>query len=294
MGEVDKALVQQFSSNFQILSQQKESRLESTVTVKTGIIGSSYRVDSVGKNEAEDVIVRGTPLGSKELPHQGRYIDLTDSEWWAHVYQHDAQKMLADPKSAYLLAGVASQNRKKDARIIAALGGSARQVKSDGTSENIALPSAQKIAEGTTGLTRAKIVQGLEILGLAEAFDDGEDLSSLITLVVTQKQISDILNDDKMTSADYNAVRLLMDAKIDVFMGCKWKKTNLLQKTGTARFCYMYVKDGMHLGIGQDINSTITIRGDLHGQPWQPYNWMSTGAVRNEEAKVVEIACKES
>ncbi|TAL22519.1 MAG: hypothetical protein EPN94_11025 [Nitrospirae bacterium] len=292
MPEVDKALAQQFSSNFQILSQQKESRLESTVTVKSGIVGVSHRVDSVGKNEAEDVIVRGTPLGSKELPHQGRYIDLTDSEWWAHVYQHDAQKMLADPKSAYLMAGVASQNRKKDARIIAALGGSARQVKSDGTSENIALPAGQKIAAGATGLTRTKIVSALEILGLADAIED-DDLSNLITLVVTQRQISDILNDDKMTSADYNAVRLLMDAKIDVFMGCKWKKTNLLSKVGTTRYCYMYVKDGVHLGIGQEIKSTITERSDLHGQPWQPYNWMSTGAVRNEEAKVVEIACIE-
>lgn len=293
MGEVDKALVQQFSDNFLILSQQKKSRLEDTVTVKNGIIGTSYRDDAVGSSEADDVIVRGTALGSKEPPHQGRYVDLTDSEWWSHVYKHDEQKMLADPKSAYLITGMAAQNRKKDKRIIAALGGNARQIKSDGTSENIALPAAQKIAVGTTGLTRAKIVQALEILGLAEAIND-DDLMDMVTLVVGQKQISDILNDDKLTSADYNAVRLLMDGKIDVFMGAKWKKSNLLTKTGTSRFCYMYVKSGMLLGLGQDVQTSISIRTDLHGQPWQPYSNMSTGAVRREDVKVVEIACLES
>jgi len=292
MAEVEKALVQQFSSNFGILSQQKQSRLEGSVTVESGIIGTSKRIDDIGSNEAEDVIVRGTPLGSKELPHQGRYVDLTDSEWWSHVYQMDAQKMLADPKSPYLGQGVAAQNRKKDLRIIAALGGSARQIKADGTSENIVLPAAQKIAHSNLGLTRAKIVQGLEILGLANAIDDDE-MTDMLTLVITQRQISDVLNDDKLTSADYNAVRLLMDAKVDVFLGAKWKKTNLLTKTAGIRYCYMFVKSGCVLGIGKEIASNITVRGDLHGQPWQPYNWMSTGAVRREDVKVVEIACKE-
>jgi len=292
MAEVDKALVQQFSDNFLILSQQKKSRLEETVTVKSGIIGTSYRDDAMGGSEAEDVIVRGTTLGSKELPHQGRYVDLTDSEWWTHIYSHDEQKMLADPKSAALAIGVAAMNRKKDKRIIAALGGNARQIRENGTSEFVPLPASQKIAHGNTGLTRTKIVSALEILGLADAIDD-DDLSNMVTLVVTQAQISDILNDDKMTSADYNAVRLLMDARIDVFMGCKWKKTNLLPFTNGIRYCYMYVKDGVLLGLGQDIKTSITVRNDLHGQPWQPYIAQSTGAVRREDVKVVEIACQE-
>lgn len=292
MAEVDKALVQQFSSNFGILAQQKTSRLEGCVTIESGIIGTSKRVDDIGKNEAEDVIVRGTTLGSKELPHQGRYIDLTDSEWWAHVYNTDAQKMLADPTSIYASQGVAAQNRKKDVRIIAALGGSARQIKADGTSESIALPSAQKIVHNSEGLTRAKIVKALELLGVADV-DDG-DLTEQITLVVAQQQISNVLNDDKLTSADYNAVRLLMDAKIDRFMGAVWKKTNLLPKVATVRYCYMFVKSGVCLGIGKDVSTNITIRADLHGQPWQPYNWMSTGAVRREDVKVIEIACIES
>ena len=131
-----------------------------------------------------------------------------------------------------------------------------------------------------------------EILGLADAIGD-DDLSSIVTLAVTQAQISDILNDDKMTSADYNAVRLLMDAKIDVFMGCKWKTTNLLTLSGGVRYCYMYVKTGVLLGLGQNIKTAITPRDDLHGQPWQPYILQTTGAVRREDVAVIEIACTE-
>lgn len=292
--EVDKALVQQFSDNFTLLSQQKTSRLESTVEVKSGIVGTSYRDDQVGSSEAEDSVVRGTPLGTKEVPHQGRYIDLLDKEWWTHLFNFDEQKMLGDPKSAYLMAGLAAMNRKKDAAIIAALGGNARQIKKDGTSENIALPAAQKVAVGSNaGLTRDKIVAALEILGLADAINDDE-LGDMITLVVTQAQISDVLNDDKLTSADYNAVRLLMDAKIDRFLGCTWKKTNQLIKTSSVRYCYMYVKSGVKLGIGSDIQKNISVRTDLHGQPWQPYLNMSLGAVRREDVKIVEIACYEA
>ncbi|HDZ62561.1 MAG TPA: hypothetical protein ENH40_05390, partial [Nitrospirae bacterium] len=222
--EIDKATVEQFSTNFKLKAQQLESILESTVDVETGVVGVSHRVDLIGSSEAEDVIMRGSPLGSREMEHVGRYADLTDAEWWEFIYNFDKAKMLGDPTSKYLLAGVAAMNRKKDLRIINALGGSARQVKEDRTSESIALPAAQTIVHGSAGLTRAKLVTALEILGLEDV--DLEAALDQVTLVCTQRQVSDVLNDDKLTSADYNTVRLMMDGKIDYFMGAKWKKSN--------------------------------------------------------------------
>lgn len=292
MAEVDKALVQQFSDNFNILAQQTKSRLESTVTVKTGIVGTSYRDDSVGGSEAEDITTRGGDITGGDLPQQGRYVDMIDTDWWKWVYEFDEQKMLADPKSPYLRMGVAALNRKKDARIIYALQNSARQVKEDGTSELIALPTAEKIVVAGAGLTKAKLISTLEILGIAEATgeDEGEDQ---VTFVLTQKQISDLLGDTTLTSAEYVSVQMLMSGKPGNFLGFNFVRTQLLPKVATTRYCYAYAKSGVLLGIGKDVNTTISIRTDKRGHPWQPYSRMTTGAVRREDVKVVEIACAE-
>ena len=234
MAEVDKALVQQFSDNFNILAQQTKSRLESTVTVKTGIVGTSYRDDSVGGSEAEDITTRGGDITGGDLPQQGRYVDMIDTDWWKWVYEFDEQKMLADPKSPYLRMGVAALNRKKDARIIYALQNSARQVKEDGTSELIALPTAEKIVVAGAGLTKAKLISTLEILGIAEATgeDEGEDQ---VTFVLTQKQISDLLGDTTLTSAEYVSVQMLMSGKPGNFLGFNFVRTQLLPKVATTR-----------------------------------------------------------
>lgn len=293
MPEVDKATVEQFSSNFMILSQQTKSRLENTVTIKDGIVGTSYKDTAMGSSEAEDITVRGGDLSGGENPMSGRYVDLIDTDWHKWVYEFDEQKMLADPKSPYLQSGVAALNRKKDARIISALGGSARQVNEDGTSSLIALPNDQIIVHNSEGLTKAKLIATLERFGIEEAVNEDE-MDDMITFVLSQRQISDLLNDETLTSSDYLSVQMLMTGKPTDFLGFHFVRSQLLPLASNTRTCYAYLKSGVLLGIGKDIHTTISIRTDKRGHPWQPYSRMTTGALRREDVKVVAVECDES
>lgn len=51
----------------------------------------------------------------------------------------------------------------------------------------------------------------------------------------------------------------------------------------------MWAGSGMHFGTWQDVQTKITQRTDLRGQPWQVYVSAFFGAVRLQEKKVFQI-----
>ncbi len=282
--QITEAFASQYSSNFLILAQQKESRLEACVDVDHDIVGASKSVERIGSTEAYDITTRHADTKYVDTPHSKRWLDLTDKGWADLVDDQDKIRLLADPTSEYLRAGVMALNRKKDDVIIAALRGSARS-QSDGS---IVLPAAQKIAEGTTGLTVAKLLSTKQILDEAEVDEDEPRF-----IVVSAEQIADLLGTTEVKSSDYNNVKALVEGKIDTFLGFKFIRSERLPKTGTARFCLAWAKTGLRLGIGKDI---VTAIDRLPGKNMsvQVYASMSLGAVRTEEARVVEVACKEA
>jgi hypothetical protein len=45
----------------------------------------------------------------------------------------------------------------------------------------------------------------------------------------------------------------------------------------------------MHLGMWNDVKTSISIRNDLQGEPWQAYVYATFGATRLDEEKVWNI-----
>ena len=81
-------------------------------------------------------------------------------------------------------------------------------------------------------------------------------------------------------------------AKGRKLMGFKPIPSERLSKVSTDRFVCAWAKSGVALGVGAEIQTRLTERADK-SYAMQPYARMSIGAVRVEEAKVVEIACVE-
>lgn len=285
--QVTEAFVQQFSANFYHLAQQMESRFESTVRVESGIVGDSKKINRIGATAAQKKTTRHGDTPLIETPHSTRWIDLDDYEWADLVDELDKKKMLASPDSDYLKAGIAAMNRSKDDVIYAAMRGAART--SAGTT---ALPAGQKIAVGAAGLTKAKLVSARKLFRSNEADrENGEELY----ITYGAEQLEDLLNDTNLTSLEYNTVMSLLEgdiAKGRTLMGFKPIPSERLTKTGTDRFVCCWAKSGVALGIGAEITTRLTERADK-SYAMQPYARMSIGAVRIEEAKVVEIACLE-
>lgn len=287
---ITESMVQQFGSNYRILGGQRTSRLLAFCQMEPNIVGTSKSVERLGQADAYDLESRHADTRYVQVPHSRRWLDLGDKAWAELVDEMDKIKLLADPTSPYVGLGVAALNRKKDDVIIAAARGSART-----STSSIALPAGQKIAVGATGLTLAKILSTKEILDAAEIDDeletDGQGAAKRV-MVVTTKQMTNLLNTTEIKSADYNSVKALVQGQVDTYLGFKFVRTERLPKVGNDRFCLAWSRGCVAFGHGMDIETSID---KLPGKNYsvQVYARESVGAVRTEDEGVVEIACQE-
>ena len=283
--QITTAFVNQFSSNVTMLSQQMGSLLRSAVDVET-INGEKAFFDQVGQAAAVQRTTRNGDTPLMETPHARRQVSLKDFEYADLIDDQDKIRMLIDPTSTYARAAAAAIGRAMDDEIISALIGSANTGKTGSTS--VALPAAQKIAHGSAGLTIAKLVEAKQKLD-----EKSVDPSIRRYIAVSPKQISDLLNNTTVTSADFNTVRALSTGSINEFVGFTFIVTNRLNTDSNSdRQVIAWAQSGCKLAMGKEPTSRIEERADK-SYATQVYYCSSFSATRMEEEMVVEIACSE-
>ena len=283
--QITTAFVDQFSANIQMLSQQMGSLLRSAVDVES-VNGEKAFFDQVGAAAAVLRTSRHADTPLVDTPHSRRMVTMSDYEYADLIDDQDKVRLLADPTSTYSRAAAAAMGRAMDDVIISAALGTAQTGKDGSTST--ALPSAQKIAVASSGLTIAKLVSAKEIL------DSGNvDPSIARHIVCSPKQISDLLNNTTVTSSDYNTVKALAMGEINTFVGFNFHVSNRLNTDGSGdRQVIAFASDGIKLAVGKEPAARIDERADK-SYATQVYYCQSIGATRMEESKVVEIACSE-
>ena len=287
--QITTAFVEQYSANVTMLAQQMGSVLRSAVDVET-IKGKNAFFDQIGSVTAQ---VRSSRHGSTpqlDTPHSRRRVSLADYEWADLIDDLDKVRMLIDPTSAYAKAAAAAMGRAMDDVIITALGGSADTGVAGGTA--VALPSSQKVSTSAqadgSGLTIAKLRSAKFILDSNDV-----DPSTPRYIVVSPKQIQDLLATTEVTSSDFNTVKALATGTLDSFLGFKFLVSNRLALANTDdRLVYAFTADAIKLAIGKDVTARIDERADK-SYATQVYYSMAIGATRMEEKKVVEIPCDE-
>lgn len=283
---ITAAFVTQFHDGFVAAAEQKESRLESTVTSRGMITGSSFTANDMGTIEANQVTNR---YGDTEwtIPDAGtRQALMADYDVAIPIDQFDLPKLLANPQGPYLERTIAAMNRKKDAVIYAALKGAAlRKTDEAGAFAGVNLPAGQLIAAGGTGMTKAKIITARKLFRGNEADNhNGEELF----MTYDSGMLEDILNDTTMTSADFLAVKMLQEGDVSgKWCGFKWVPYEALAGT-TTKTAVAYTKTAAHVGTGANIVTDVGPRRDKRNLI-QIYAAMSIASVRVNEAKVVTI-----
>jgi hypothetical protein len=156
-------------------------------------------------------------------------------------------------------------------------------------STSTVLPSTQKITEsGTDGLTIAKLRTAKEKFDLASV-----DPSIARFIVVSPRQITDLLGTTEVTSSDFNTVKALANGEINSFLGFNFIVSNRLSIASSKRSCIAFAQDGITLAVGKDVSARIDERADK-SYATQVYYCMSIGATRMEEEKVVEVQAHEA
>ena len=282
--QITTAFVNQFSQNIQLLSQQMGSLLRNSVRQET-VTGEKAFFEQIGSAVAQKRASRHASTPIMDTPHARRMVTMSDYEYADLVDDQDKIRMLISPESTYGKAAAAAIGRAMDDEIISALGGTAKTGVSGGTST--ALPSGQKIAHGSAGLTIAKLISAKKIMD-----QNSVDPSIERYIVVSPEQIEDLLNTTSVTSADFNSVKALVNGTVDSFMGFKFITSNRLKDDGTSRLCYAYAREGVVMALGKDVTAKIDPRPDK-SYSTQIYYCSTFGASRMQEEMVVEIACNE-
>lgn len=283
---ITAAFVTQFHDSFVAAAEQKESRLESTVTSRGMITGSSFTANDMGTIEANQVTNR---YGDTEwtIPDAGvRSALMSDYDVAIPIERTDLPKLLANPQGDYLQRAIAAMNRKKDAVIYAAMIGSAlRKTDESGAFAGVAVPSGQQIAAGGTGMTKAKLITAKKLFRTNEADEhNGEELY----IAYDAGMLEDVLSDTTLTSADYMAVKMLQEGDISGrWLGFRWVPYEALSGTSTKK-AVAWTKTAVHVGMGENITTDIGPRRDKRNLI-QIYAAMAIGAVRVNEQKVVTI-----
>ena len=282
--QITTAFVNHFSQNIQLLSQQMGSLLRNSVRQET-VTGEKAFFEQIGSAVAQKRASRHASTPIMDTPHARRMVTMSDYEYADLVDDQDKIRMLISPESTYGKAAAAAIVRAMDDEIIDALGGTAKTGVSGGTST--ALPSGQKIAHGSAGLTIAKLISAKKIMD-----QNSVDPSIERYIVVSPEQIEDLLNTTSVTSSDFNSVKALVNGTVDSFMGFRFITSNRLKDDGTSRLCYAYAREGVVMALGKDVTAKIDPRPDK-SYSTQIYYCSTFGASRMQEEMVVELACNE-
>lgn len=294
----------EFSNNWEPLLQQKLSKLKEYVTVDQ-INGKEKTYNQIAATTMRLITSRSAATTAQDTATAKRWVrqQAYDAVDWFDEFDEMLLAQISLPNSEVIQNHASAYGRTSDQVIVAALGGTAYTGETGTTATT--LPVAQKILSnydgatktlggsgwgtttGTVGLNVAKMIKAKSVLLKAEV--DDTDLC----LTVTQAQLDDLLYITQVTSADYAAVKALVDGKTDYFMGFKILRTE--QHAAVAsniRKIYAYAKTGLiftdagrkvHVDVLPMQNHTLQIR-----------TVASLGATRREEKKVVEIECYEA
>lgn len=285
--------VQQFSSNIQLKLQQKGSRLRSAVMSGTHIGSQASPVDQFGAIAANKVTGRYNPMQRVDAPTDRRWVLPQDYDLPQLIDSFDKLRMLTDPMSSYVENAVYAMGRAQDQEILSGLTGTNQTGTSGGTATT--LPSTQIVTVGqgaasATNLTVAKLKAAKKILLQNEVDLD----SDTIYCAVTAANHDSLLSEVQVINTDYNDKPVLVEGRIQRFLGIEFIHTELLSTgtddlSGTSTAVPMWAKSGAYMGEWSTIQTDISQRKDLQGLPYQAYVFGTFGATRLEEKKVTQI-----
>lgn len=282
----------QYSTNINLLLQEKGSKLRPYVTEGSYVGKQASPVDQFGAIEMQSVTSRFAAMGRVDAAVDRRWVFPSDYDLPQLIDTFDKLRLLTDPESTYVQNAVFAAGRQMDRLILLATTGTAKTGEAGGTSTAFTAGNEVDVATGgaNSRLNVAKLL-ALQELMLANAVDF---MNEEVVIPLTAKDNSALLNEIQIISSDFNGGDrpVLKDGRVQRFLGMTFVYCQLTETVlaGTNEVTIpAWVRSGMHLGIWNDMTTSISRRNDLQGEPWQAYVYMTAGATRLEENKVYAI-----
>jgi hypothetical protein len=284
--------VQQYSTNINLLLQQKGSKLRQFVGSGSYTGKQASPVDQIGAVEAQRVTGRFSNMSRVDAPTDRRWVFPADYDLPQLIDSFDKLRLLTDPNSSYVQNAMFAMGRAMDREILAAFTGTAKTGEAGGTSTVVLAGNEVDVAVGGTN-SRLNVAKLRAVRELAMSHNIDLD-SDPLYCAITAKDDAALLNEIEVISRDFNGQDkpVLRDGKLDRFLGISFIHCELVETVlaGTNEVNIpVWAKSGMHLGMWNDVTTDISQRKDIHGLPWQAYVYGTFGATRIEEKKVFNI-----
>ena len=271
---VDQAFIKQFESEVHEAYQRQGSKLRNTVRVINDVRGASAVFPKVGTGTAATKAT-GAAVPTMSLSHDTIEVALDDYYAGDWIDRMDELKLNIDERQVIANAGAYALGRKTDELIVTALSGA----------------TTNTIADGNTGLTKAKVLEAFETFGMNDIPDDGQRYA-----VVGWKQWSELLALEEFVNADYVGTEALPYSSITQakqWLGTLWiPTTGLPISVDDIRSCFFYHKNAIGHAVAAEIETDITWHGDKASHFVN--SMMSQGAGLIDEDGVITIECDET
>lgn len=288
----------EFSTNMELLLQQKTSKLRGRVNEKAHTGKMASPINQLGAVSLKAPAGRFAAMPSQSGDLFRRWVFPQDGELPQLIDSFDELKTIVDPKSSYAESASAAVNRAWDDSIIAAFFGTAYLGQDAGglTTEAFNTTNFQVAStfgsSSASGLTVAKIIEAKRIL---EHYHNDLEMD-IPTIVIGSQQHADLYNQvqvvDQLGYRGIDAV--ITGGRVRSILGIDVVISERLSVASSVRNVPLFVKSGMHLGIWKDMTNVIDYRADLSGRPWQLLTQTSFGATRLQAGKVISILCSDS
>lgn len=291
--QITTAFVEQYSANVMHLSQQKGSRLRSTVDVEQ-VTGKNSFFEQIGSVAARKRPSRHADTPQMDTPHARRRVSLVDYDWADLIDNEDRVRMLIDPTSPYAQAAAFAMGRAIDEAIVEAADGTAYTGVDGSTATAFDTNNIVDVQVGVspaadTGLNVGKLRAAKEILDANEVNPEEPRF-----IILNAKQLKNLLAETEITSSDYNVVKALVQGEVNTFMGFNFVRTELIGTDGNSDSKVLfYAKSGIKLAVGMNPTARISERADKN-HATQVFYSMCIGATRMEEKQVGYIECDPS
>ena len=282
-----------FEQNVNYALQQKNSLL--VPTVKTvPCTGEKTSTRYMNDFELEERTEKFGNTRMSQADFELRWITTKIFDKAFPIIEEDVEKALTDPTSDFTANAVFAANRCKDARIIAALGGSVQT----GRVDNITTTAydSNQVIDVTTGSTNASNVGMNEkkIRAAKRMFDEAEiDPADRRIILISPYQSDEMLDILHFTSADYTDDRVIREGVFKRALGFDFIVTNLLPLSSGIRMSFAYTTNSM----------AFTQRGGFSAKSAElpEHNFerviqfkLQPGAARRYDKGVIKIPCAEA
>ena len=277
---IDQAFVSQFSANIHDLLEQKGSKTMAHVDV-VEVTGEKAFFERLGSLEIQDRVSRNEDTPRQDAPHSRRMVTMVDRHGAVLLDKTDEIRMLIDPTNNYAMKLANAMGRKVDDVVFEAAVGTAK-TGADGSGSQAFDTTNQQIAAGGTGLTMAKLITAKKKF-LGNDYDGGQ-----LKLFVTEEGIEDLLNDEKATSGDYQAIKALVSGEVNSIMGMQVIFSSRVPLSGSDNQALVWAPEAIKLAVGKGLELKVD---DLPEKSYskQIYICKTFGAVRMEENLIVSI-----